>query len=254
MSNTFTRICSGVALLFIAGIALYLLPTIFITATITIGLIAELIYLYRKSIIPMKMVIFGSLYASTLLVYAYLLYVLSIAVIMDTAGFFIGKYFGKKKLCPEISPNKTVLGVIAGLFGVILFHTIAFNYLYIFTLPLLLFFPLVSYKYYWLLTFCCPPLLFGVSCLYGDLLISKIKRIYDIKDTSNFIPGHGGLWDRFDSLLGLGCFGVVIYLNIFLLLVLLLTIPYIIFLNLYNDGEILLNTYNYLSTLLSSYQ
>jgi phosphatidate cytidylyltransferase len=116
----------------------------------------------------------------------HLIYCLLISSMTDTFALFGGKLFGKHKLIPSISPNKTVEGsVIGSIFGTIigsLFYIFVisdFNILIIVLLTLIL-------------------TIFGQ---FGDLFFSSIKRYYKIKDFSNLIPGHGGLLDRLDSLL-----------------------------------------------------
>lgn len=107
----------------------------------------------------------------------------------DTFAFFIGTYFGKHKLCPEISPKKTVEGSIASIFGSIA-GAVAVYFLQPFwgvTLPL------------W------PLLILGAVCGFlgqvGDLFASVIKRWANIKDFGSIFPGHGGMLDRIDSVL-----------------------------------------------------
>ena len=106
--------------------------------------------------------------------------------ICDTAAYFGGKYFGKHKLAPAISPKKTIEGGVSGL----LFATIAFvgfGSLFIPQLPL------------WAAVSC--GLLVGVFGQLGDLVESRFKRNAGVKDSSNLLPGHGGILDRFDSLI-----------------------------------------------------
>ncbi len=105
----------------------------------------------------------------------------------DTGAQFMGKAFGKHKLAPSISPNKTVEGFIGGLvFGVIGMGIYALV-LYFMSKPV----RLVS-----LLVFGLLGALFGTA---GDLFFSYVKREYKIKDFGSLMPEHGGIMDRFDS-------------------------------------------------------
>jgi len=104
--------------------------------------------------------------------------------INDTAAFFTGSYLGKHKLIPRISPNKTVEGSLGGVLATSLFVLIMRSYfdLGIFSALTLGF--LIS--------------LFGQL---GDLLESALKRHLGLKDSGEIIPGHGGILDRFDSIM-----------------------------------------------------
>ena len=117
----------------------------------------------------------------------YIIYLLLITTITDTFALFTGRLVGKNKLCPIISPNKTIEGLIGGvIMGT--FVATAFYFTVInssISLVLLIFITM----------FLC---LIGQL---GDLVFSSIKRYYDVKDFSNLIPGHGGILDRFDSLI-----------------------------------------------------
>lgn len=107
----------------------------------------------------------------------------------DTAAFYSGKFFGKRKLCPKVSPKKTVEGAIGGLIGSAVSCTL-FGMFVIsqgVTVPLF-HFALIG-------TLC------GVFSQFGDLTASTIKRYLGVKDYSSLIPGHGGILDRFDSIL-----------------------------------------------------
>lgn len=114
-----------------------------------------------------------------------LVYVFILAWVSDTCAYFIGKFFGKKKLLPSISPNKTIAGSVAGIIGTALVST-AFAY---FFAP-----DFLAYA---------APLgaLGSVAGQVGDLIASKIKRYVNIKDYGKLIPGHGGILDRFDSIM-----------------------------------------------------
>ncbi|NLN41318.1 MAG: phosphatidate cytidylyltransferase [Clostridiales bacterium] len=108
----------------------------------------------------------------------------------DTFAYFVGRAFGKNKLCPSISPNKTVEGSLGGLIGSIIVSTI-------FGLILNNSINLDVHLYH----FGIIGLLGGILSQFGDLCASSIKRYCGIKDFGNLLPGHGGLLDRFDSLL-----------------------------------------------------
>lgn len=107
----------------------------------------------------------------------------------DTTAYYTGKYLGKHKLCPDVSPKKTIEGSIGGLLG----STIACG---VFGLILGKYIPNIAIYHYFIIGAIC-----GVFCQFGDLVASSIKRYAGIKDYSNLIPGHGGILDRFDSIL-----------------------------------------------------
>ncbi|MBQ2998053.1 MAG: phosphatidate cytidylyltransferase [Oscillospiraceae bacterium] len=126
-------------------------------------------------------------YGSTI---AYFLVMLSLAVAWfnDTCAYFSGYFFGKRKLCPEISPKKTVEGAIGGVFGdVILCCAFA-----------LIFGMVTGYSVNWVNLVIFLPV-GAVAAILGDLCFSAIKRQLNIKDYGNIMPGHGGVLDRFDS-------------------------------------------------------
>ena len=115
------------------------------------------------------------------------------AFLSDTGAYFAGRAFGQHKLAPVVSPNKTIEGVIGGVIGA----TVG---MVLYALVLDLFFELqVNYIY---------AIIYGVlgslGAVFGDLCFSVIKRQTGIKDYGNLIPGHGGMLDRFDSMMIVG--------------------------------------------------
>lgn len=102
----------------------------------------------------------------------------------DVGAFIGGKMFGTVKLCEYVSPGKTVQGFIAGVIGSLLVNAVA---IYFYSLPT---YPLI------LIGFIC-----GIFGQIGDLAESLIKREAGEKDSGHVIPGHGGMLDRFDSIL-----------------------------------------------------
>jgi len=103
----------------------------------------------------------------------------------DIFAFLIGKYFGKRKLFERISPKKTIAGFMGGLVAASVASFFIFKYLAIFS-PL-----------FWLGL----ALLISVMGPIGDLVQSKFKRQAGVKDSGTLIPGHGGIYDRLDSVL-----------------------------------------------------
>lgn len=137
-------------------------------------------------------------------------YIFIIAFGSDTCAYFAGITFGKKKVTPVLSPNKSLEGFIGGMLGSVI---IVFIYTY-----LLSAFNLVH------IDFSCILLvkLFALGLIgafvsqIGDLLASAIKRTNGIKDFGNLMPGHGGVLDRFDSILMVSPF---VYFFIILVLI-----------------------------------
>lgn len=104
----------------------------------------------------------------------------------DSGAYFIGKSMGKRKLWPEISPNKTVEGFIGGIVTAVVLSFV-FQAVTGF---------LPSYLLVMFIT-----LLLSIFGQLGDLVESALKRHYDVKDSGTILPGHGGILDRFDSFL-----------------------------------------------------
>ena len=116
-----------------------------------------------------------------------------LAFLSDTGAYFAGMAFGKHKLAPVISPKKTIEGVVGGVLGAMLgmiLYCLVLQFAFEFK---------VNYLY---------ALLYGalgsLTAVFGDLSFSVIKRQTGIKDYGNLIPGHGGILDRFDSMIFVG--------------------------------------------------
>lgn len=119
---------------------------------------------------------------------------LIVTISMDTGAWFFGKNFGRVKLWPEVSPKKTLEGFVGGIFTSALLGSFAWHYLF------------NDYQWYYSVIFASC----GALSQVGDLVQSKIKREFGIKDSSNLIPGHGGIYDRIDSLIFLSPFFVFV--------------------------------------------
>lgn len=131
---------------------------------------------------------------------ATLMYQLLVIWSTDTGAYFTGRFFGKTPLAPEVSPNKTVEGSIG---GVLLALIVSSVYIHFFN-------PTVGQvNHIWLLT-----IIMSIVGQYGDLVESAYKRHFGVKDSGNLIPGHGGVLDRFDSMI-FASFTFMIWLNLF---------------------------------------
>ena len=105
----------------------------------------------------------------------------------DSGAYFSGRYFGRRKLAPVVSPGKTWEGVYGGLLASVLFAG-AIAWL------------LLDAGLSWTVRFMLATLLAMMFSIVGDLLVSLFKRQSGIKDSGSIIPGHGGIFDRIDSL------------------------------------------------------
>lgn len=117
----------------------------------------------------------------------YFVYIMLVTFMTDTFAHFFGTKLGKIKLCPKISPNKTVEGALGGTFfgtfiGVVYFLTFIKVDAHIIAIVLI-------------------SLFLSIMAQFGDLFFSSVKRKYGVKDYGNIMPGHGGVLDRVDSLL-----------------------------------------------------
>ncbi len=111
---------------------------------------------------------------------------ISLVFANDIGAFYSGTFFGKHKLCPSVSPGKTIEGSLGGL-------TACFVVGITYRLTVL---PGLPWGWFLLTVLCI-----GIAGPVGDLFESVIKRAGNIKDSGNILPGHGGLLDRIDALL-----------------------------------------------------
>jgi phosphatidate cytidylyltransferase len=142
--------------------------------------------------------------------YHYILFLLVIIFMTDTGAFYCGRLFGKRKLCPAISPGKTMAGAVGG----VLFAAFsAFIFPYLFWLGYFIFklvggeaiaayiFPDILRSFPLNFSIIGLALALSVAGQIGDLVESMLKRDHGIKDSGHILPGHGGILDRLDSLL-----------------------------------------------------
>lgn len=122
-------------------------------------------------------------------------------VFSDTFAYLVGSTLGKRKLCPSISPKKTVAGAIGGLLGSVL---CAVTFFLLFDLYAVIPVGYVSFSdsvAVRAVVFVVLGIVGGVLAEIGDLAASRIKRTMNIKDFGNIFPGHGGVLDRIDSIM-----------------------------------------------------
>ncbi len=117
----------------------------------------------------------------------YVLFLFFITVITDTFAYIGGSFIGQHELAPKISPRKTieglVVGTVMGVFVSMMFYITVID-------------PSIS-----LVSLFIVAVTLSLIGQLGDLVFSSVKRYYGIKDFSHFIPGHGGILDRFDSII-----------------------------------------------------
>lgn len=124
-----------------------------------------------------------------------MIWLVSVVVASDVGAYFAGRMIGGPKLWPAVSPGKTISGAVGGLLFAIVagffVHWLNPDMLFQNIAVLAVFSALVS-----------------ASSMLGDLAQSAVKRAFGVKDSGTILPGHGGLWDRFDGMIGAG-YGVL---------------------------------------------
>ena len=116
----------------------------------------------------------------------WIMFALVVTVASDTAAYYVGSKLKGPKLYPKVSPNKTISGLMGGCAAAIIAAELSKGYLP----PLLDFWRLGAFGFF-----------LGLWGAFGDLFESAFKRAMGLKDTSAILKGHGGVWDRLDSLL-----------------------------------------------------
>ena len=132
----------------------------------------------------------------------------------DTCAYFAGRAFGKHKLCPVVSPKKTVEGAIGGVLGTMVFgviitlvYSVAANRMEAFTRSN------IGVSMYVIIALLgCVAAVLGI---YGALFASVVKRQCGIKDYGTIFPGHGGILDRFDSVMFIATFVTMVITAVF---------------------------------------
>lgn len=202
INNTYIRILSGIVMLVVAIIAIIGKSFLF-TAMLLLVLhqaVNELNNMMNKDNIQFKdhkkvYIRWRIIILLSLLSFAFIRFnndglvntawlVLSVVAI-DTGAYFVGRKFGKRKILPTISPNKTYSGLVGGWIGALLiglfFYGVKSN---------LTFYNIIIFQ-----------TTLTLLAQFGDFYESALKRICDIKDSGNIIPGHGGILDRVDGFL-----------------------------------------------------
>ena len=162
--------------------------------------------IHLKRCLPMDMYGYDAIY--------FILLILCFAWGGDTCAYFAGRAFGKHKLCPVVSPKKTVEGAIGGVLGTMVFgvvatviYSIAANRMEAFTRT-----NIGVSMYVIIALLACVAAVLGI---YGDLFASVVKRQCGIKDYGTIFPGHGGILDRFDSVMFIAPFVTMVVIAVF---------------------------------------
>lgn len=161
--------------------------------------------IHLKRCLPMDMYGYDAIY--------FILLILCFAWGGDTAAYFAGRAFGKHKLAPIVSPHKTVEGAIGGIFGSVLAGvvlTLVYSFLSashnVITIQ-------VQPRHYAILV--VMGAIASVLGILGDLFASSVKRQVGIKDYGTIFPGHGGILDRFDSVMFIAPFVTMVITAVF---------------------------------------
>ena len=198
--NLKKRIFTSTALLFLLALIFYN-DFVLVLSFLIIGSLSSIEFInlirriftnfFLKSITSIIFIIyiflfcFYFLYFSNLIQFKILIFILLVGcIVSDVAAYFSGRLLKGPKLS-KISPKKTVSGALGSIIFTTLFVSFSFTYFFNFFN--------INYLFIGLIT--------SITCQIGDLFFSLLKRKASLKDTGNFLPGHGGLLDRIDGIL-----------------------------------------------------
>lgn len=202
-SNIILRVISGTFIFFIFMVSLFILPQLFyfLMSCIFIGMIYEWHNITKSNfyIWLMGLALVIPILALDIIKYCFLnspmliLWYFLIIWTTDVMAMVGGKTIGGWKLAPVISPNKTWSGFFVGTFAASFVGGVTYEVMNFYNVNLLASLDIIEVLY----------IGFAIACMgqASDLSISIVKRKFNVKDSGNFIPGHGGFLDRFDSII-----------------------------------------------------
>jgi phosphatidate cytidylyltransferase len=162
--------------------------------------------IYLKELLPVEIYHYDAVF--------FILLILCFAWGGDTCAYFAGRAFGRHKLCPVVSPHKTVEGAIGGVIGTMAFGVLA-TVIYSFAADRTEVFTRsnIGISMYGIIALL--GIVAAVLGIYGDLFASVVKRQCGIKDYGTIFPGHGGIMDRFDSVMFIAPFVTMVITVLF---------------------------------------
>lgn len=200
-ANSFEAITGYISLFFIVladrfvEISPFLTSANVIILTMLIWLVSMLFSKLEISIEKIGLLLFGIFYIGnafqTFVIirdveFLAIFYIMIVIWTTDSGAYLVGRKYGKNKLSPTISPNKTIEGAAGGIVT-----SLAASYLFMLLFPV----TRTIYPSFFIV------ILLSIGGQLGDLIESAMKRHYKVKDSGSMLPGHGGLFDRFDSLI-----------------------------------------------------
>jgi len=185
-------ILTGVAVIFSYHVpALYKLPILLAPALVGVGQVGQNKVIYALFVVWIAAAGLGFISIRENMGFGWMVWLISVVVATDVAGYFVGKTFGGPKFWPKVSPKKTWSGTAGGwaaaaVVGGVFALYAGFGFLFV----------VVS-------------VLASIASQAGDIVESASKRKFGVKDSSNLIPGHGGFLDRFDGMMGAALFVLI---------------------------------------------
>ena len=185
----FSAVCSAISLFVIILVN----NILFVSGVLFINFLFQRKFFHHSknfgAVYSFAVIICGVIFHSVRLDFGlhHIIWLIGVVVLTDTAGYLTGRIFGGPKVFSRVSPNKTWSGVFggwlaAGIFSLFFVKNVATPDLFV--------------------TFVAVSILLSLAAQVGDMIQSYLKRISQVKDSSNLIPGHGGFMDRFDGFIG----------------------------------------------------